>query len=911
MKNIISYITVFLFRIAFWFRYRLKVKGLEKLTPEALNKPGGVLFLPNHPAVFVDPTMVTLSVFPKYKIRPMVVEYMYYTPIVNAIMKSMDAIPVPNFATSGNVLKRKKAEQVVQLVIESLRKGDNFLIYPAGRTKSTGIEQIGGASAVPRIIKEVPEANVVLVRIKGLWGSSFSRAFTGRAPALFPTLWNGVKYVLKNLLFFTPRRQVTIEFEPLPANFPREGTRLEMNKWLENWYNKPDGLTTQKGELPGDSFVLVSLSIWGEVYPEVKQRENVEENVDIDAISNAIKEKIIQRLAVMTDMDPEKIKPEMDLAADLGMDSLDIAELASFVQDEFDLEAVPVTEMTTVAKVMAVAAKQITIKEEKEEAKINLKKWQKKSPHVPASIPEGKTIPEVFLKRCEMLGNAPAVGDERSGVLTFSDVKMRVILLAEYIRTLPGEYVGILLPSSVGATLLIFAVQLAGKVPVMINWTVGPRHLETVAKLSNVQVVLSSWSFIDRVENLDLNGLEDRVVMLEDLRHKFTLGTKLKALWRSKKSVQSILKIFGTDKLTEEDKAVLLFTSGTESMPKGVPLTHKNVLTNQRAIVEAIDLYEDDILYGFLPPFHSFGFTVGSLVAFVAGLRTAYFPDPTDGANLAKGVEKWKITILPGAPTFLKSILKAAKPGQLQSVRLFATGAEKAPPELFKLVDDIGKHNTLVEGYGITECSPVLTFNRPGTPNVGVGQAASGVELLIVHPDTFEVLPTGARGLILAHGDNVFKGYLNPGLSSPFITIQGKEWYKTGDLGYLDELGHLIISGRQKRFIKVGPEMISLAAIEDALLHDALKRGKIASQEGPSVAICAKEVHGEKPKIYLFSIMTTSTEEVNRTLREAGFTNLVKVSSVYFLPELPVMGTGKINYRQLESQFLNSTAEAK
>jgi len=185
----------------------------------------------------------------------------------------------------------------------------------------------------------------------------------------------------------------------------------------------------------------------------------------------------------------------------------------------------------------------------------------------------------------------------------------------------------------------------------------------------------------------------------------------------------------------------------------------------------------------------------------------------------------------------------------------------------------------------------------------GVGLALPGVELLIVHPETEAVLPVGERGLILARGANVFKGYLNPGLSSPFTTVEGKQWYKTGDLGFLDEEGILTISGRMKRFIKMGGEMVSLASIEDALLQMAPKKNWPTNEEGPALAICAKETAGEKTKIFLFSRFELSVDEVNNSLKEAGFSNLVKVSSVTRLPEIPIMGTGKINYRQLESDL--------
>lgn len=906
VKKFVTFIVALLVRIAFWFRYRLSVKGLENLNPETLKNPGGVLFLPNHPSVFIDPASIMLAAYPKYKIRPMVVEYMYYIPVVNWVLRNLDSLPVPNFSTSSNSIKRKRSDEVTKAVINGLQSKDNFLIYPAGKCKDTGVEILGGASAVHHIIQNSPNANIVLVRIKGLWGSSFSKAFTGFTPPLVPTLKRGIKAAFKNLLFFSPRRKVIVEFFPAPPDFPRNGSRLEMNHWLENWYNKPDGLTLQKGDLPGDSLVLVSSSMWGEVYPELKKANEADEaEIQLETIPKDVQQKVNKKVAEMAEVDQKLIRQDMNLATDLGLDSIDIAELLAFLQDTFEVENVPPQELTTVGKLQALASKQIVRSVEGEEEKVDLSKWEKgRSKKYKALVPQGDTIPEVFLRTCDKMGNTAACADMRAGVLTYSQLKTRVLLLADYIKDLPGEYVGILLPASVAASVLILATQLAGKVPLMVNWTVGSKHLESVASLSQVQTVLTSWTFLDRLDNVDLTPIEKQLVMLEDVRGKFGLAAKLKALFRSKLSAKTILRIFKANKIDPHSKAVLLFTSGTESMPKGVPLTHFNILSNQRPVLEMIDIYSTDVLYGLLPPFHSFGFTVSTLLGLLAGVRIAFSPDPTDGKRLAQGFARWGVTIMIGAPTFIKGMLKAGKPEDFKTMRMCVTGAEKAPQELFQLMKNIDKDGLLIEGYGITECSPVLTANQPGDAHIGVGTPLKGIELLIVHPETHEVLPVNTQGLILARGPNIFSGYINPGISSPFMNVNGQDWYKTGDLGFLDETNHLTISGRLKRFIKLGAEMVSLASIEDALHQYTDKKQLMAPETGASLAVCAKEIAGEKTKIYLFSVFDLDLDDVNKFLRDYGFSNIIKISSVTKLDEIPLMGTGKVNYRAIESQYL-------
>lgn len=911
MRKVIQWLMMSSLKMILWFRYRIKVEGADKLNKTILNKPGGVLFLPNHPSYFIDPSLVPSVVYRKYPIRPMIVEYMYYLPFVNMIMRFLKALPIPNFHSSSNSLKKKRTDQVFEAVIEGLKNGDNFLVYPAGKVKYTAKESIGGASGVQRILQEAPETNVVLVRIKGLWGSSFSRAIVTSAPSLpAKTLW-AIKTILKNLIFFTPRRKITISFEPAPEDFPRYGSRLEINRFLENWYNLPDGLSQAREPYPGDSLVLVSYSMWGEQYLPLHSQSQEEGAFDLQQIPDEIKQKVFKKLAQVADINPETIQLDMALDSDLGLDSIDIAELAAFLQDEYDVEPISLDQLKTVKKLIAIAANKVPVKDETIEQEETNARWKVPFPHQLAKMPPGETIHEVFLRICDKMGKKPACTDEMTGILTFKQLKTRVLLIAEYLRKLPGKNIGILLPASVGANILILGCLLAGKVPIMINWTIGSRHLEAVIKLSEVSKVLTSWAFLDRLDNVNLEGVENILVMMEEARREISLKDKIKALLRSKLSVERILKIFDAPRFGS-DKAVILFTSGTESLPKGVPLTHNNILANQRSALEIIEIFQDDIMFGILPPFHAFGFSISSLMALLVGVRVAFSPNPTDGKRLARGIKKWGVTLLCGAPTFLKSILRAAKKGDLNTLRICVTGAEKAPPELFELFSQHGKREALIEGYGITECSPVLTFTPLGKPHMGVGRAIPCVDLCIVHPETYEVLPQGEQGLILARGPNIFSGYLNPGISSPFISVNGKDWYKTGDLGYLDTNQNLIIAGRQKRFIKVGGEMVSLSAIEDAVLQSILKTRSLTPEEGPLVAVCAKEIPGEKPKVILCTRVNLTQEEVNQILREAGFSNLVKVSQVINLLEIPIMGSGKVNYRLLESEYFNKKeSEAK
>lgn len=900
MRRVVEFLLVIFFRIILWFRYRISFKGLENVNPKTLNRAGGVLFLPNHPAVFVDPVTVTLGAWKKYPIRPMVVEYFHQYPIVRELLDYLNALPVPNFGESSNSLKIKRTEEVFEKMIAGLKQGENFLLYPAGSTKNGAKEILGGASGLHRVLSEVPEANIVLVRVKGLWGSRFSRYWTGKAPPFFPVLGWGFKKVLQNLLFFTPRRKVEIEFVPAPQDFPRGASRLEINRYLENWYNQPDGLTKQEGEHPGDSLILRPYYFYSNAMPEREVAESQQEDVlDLEKLPEEVRVKVLNKLSELSEIPVDKLSLDMTIASDVGLDSLDTAEVSAFLHDMFEIPGVPVSELTTVKKVLAIASGQYKVLPPDEEIEHDLSGWLKPVKKERAFLPEGSTVAEVFLNIAKKYPKKMCALDDRLGPIDYKTLKLRAIILASKIKEMPGDTVGIMLPASVGALLCILACELAGKTPVMVNWTVGPRHLETVKELSGIQRTLSSWAFLDKLEGVDLNGLEDQMVMLEELRREIGIGDKLKGFLLSHKNNETILKMLNPKGTKADDPAVILFTSGSEAAPKGVPLSNKNILSNIRPIFEEVPLYTDDTILGILPPFHSFGFTIASLLGTLSGVRVAFYPKPTDGRKLAERFNRWKLTVMCGAPTFLKGMLNAAEPHDLDTMRLCVTGAEKAPPELFKRVKDFANAEIL-EGYGITECSPVLTLNRPGIKKKEVGQPLPGVEILLVHPETFEPVPRGVQGHILARGDTIFSGYLNPGLVPPFATVNGKSWYKTGDLGILDEEGFLTITGREKRFIKVGGEMISLSAVEDGLLKQGIERKWPIKEDAASLGVIAREKEGEKPRIILFTTFDLDVDEANLAVKAAGFSNIVRISQVVKIEEIPLMGTGKVNFRALE-----------
>jgi long-chain-fatty-acid--[acyl-carrier-protein] ligase len=851
-------------RLLLSLRYRIKSIGLDRV-----EKGGGILFLPNHPAE-IDPVIVLGLLWGKFCPAPVVVENFYELPLIKLGMKGVGALPIPDLDGSTNRWKMKQADKAARAVAERLKAGKNVLLYPSGRLKNSAEEQIGGASMVHTLVQEIPDLKIVLVRTTGLWGSQFSRALTGASPSPAKIVMSGLKTVLKNGIFFVPKRKVEVEFFSAPEELRAARTRQEFNQLLEEWYNKkPDPLNQ------------VSLSFWKEEFPALeKKKAAVSTRV---AVPEEIQNAILKKVADVAEKDRAAISAETHLMQDLGLDSLDMAQLYLFLEEKYGVVGLMPSQLQTVADLMQHAANPPQI-----EGAIHTQKkgWKQERARPLIEIPEGSTIQEVFLKSCKRMGRLAAASDTSGAVISYRRLKMAACAFAEQIKTFEGEYVGILLPATIGAQVVVLATLLAGKIPVMLNWTMGSRVLDHIGGVCKLRSVITSRRFLNQLPDIDVGTLDDSLVFVEAMRKRVKLKHKIAALFRQPKKGDG------------DKTAVVLFTSGTENVPKGVPLSHQNILSNQRSALSCVSFNPSDVLLGCLPPFHSFGFSVSGLLPLVSGLRVHYSPDPSDSSALCHAIKQWKVSLVCSAPSFLKQIFRSAKPGQLETVRLFVSGAEKTPADLFEATTKMGAQ--LIEGYGITECSPIVTLDRPDLPHKGVGHPLPGLDLLILNGEQTGAVPGGEEGEICISGPSVFNGYLDTP-HNPFIVHEGKRYYRSGDRGKIDFDGTVILTGRLKRFVKIGGEMVSLAGLEEEI-------GKIlnlSSSEGPAVAITAREGGGEKSQIILFTTLDISKEDLNLKLRESGYGRIVKISEVCKVEQIPLTGTGKTNYRLLDEKALS------
>ncbi len=855
-------------------RYSIEVFGVEDVAAKGTR---GILFLPNHPAL-MDPVIVMSELHRRFQPRSLADKDQISPPAVSFLARKMGARPLPDVAKYGEAC-RPEVERVLAECIEGLKAGENLLLYPGGHLMHARYEDLGGASAVETILEKIPDVRIVLVRSRGLWGSSFSWA-SGHPPHLMSVLRKGAGYLLGNLLFFSPRRRVSVEFQE-PADMPRTRGRAALNRFMEAFFN--DGATPN---------TYVPHTFWegGETQvlpePEPPRIEG-----DINEVPAATRELVVAQLREMTGL--SEIAENATLARDLGMDSLGRMELQIWIEREFGFQDIDPESLRAVSDVMLAACGR-TVGAGPKALRPIPAAWFRKST-IPAEVPMGTTLTEVFLKQAARGPNRVVAADQTGGVRTFRNVLTGILALRPHFAALEGRYVGLMLPATAGASTLYLTLLFAGKIPVMVNWTVGSRNLVHGLDLLGVKHVITAAQLVSKVESqgTDLSGIRNRFVLLEDLGRRLGKGAKLVALIKAYINWSELL-------LAEvPETAVVLFTSGSESLPKAVPLTHGNLLGNVRDLATFFSFSPDERMIGILPPFHSFGLTCTVILPFCNGFRVVYHPNPTEGLALARITEAYGVTMLVGTPTFLQGITRAAKDDQLRSLRTVITGAEKCPESLYEVLGRRWPKLTVQEGYGITECSPVVCGNTEDDPRHGsIGVMMASVEHAIVDLDAGERVEPGKAGMLLVRGPSIFGGYLHYDGPSPFQEFEGKSWYRTGDLVRQEPDGILYFTGRLKRFVKLGGEMVSLPAVEEALL------ARFGHEDDEEIILAVEATPVESnPELVLFTLRDIPREAANAAIRDAGLSPIHNIRLVKKVEKIPVLGTGKTDYRALKGML--------
>jgi len=454
----------------------------------------------------------------------------------------------------------------------------------------------------------------------------------------------------------------------------------------------------------------------------------------------------------------------------------------------------------------------------------------------------------------------------------------------------PGERIGVLLPNVNGLPVTLLSLWEAGKTPAILNYTTGPAIMLACTELAGLKHIVTSRTFVAKAR-LDLKPLEQAGVQfhyLEDVRAEIPGSAKFAALLRRWLAPASAL---GCSPHTDAT-AVILFTSGSEGVPKGVELSHRNLLANIRQMSAVSDLQDTDRFFTTLPLFHSFGLTVGTLLPLVRGAYVCIYPSPLHYRVVPTVLYDKNATVFLATNTFLAGYARKAHPYDFRSLRYLFAAAEKLQENTVRTWSEKFGIRVL-EGYGATECSPCVSVNVPMNPRPGsVGELLPGMECKL---ETVDGVTEGGR--LFVRGPNVMKGYLNANANQKFQALGG--WYDTGDIVSVDDDGVLHIRGRLKRFAKISGEMVSLTAVEEALAGAFPHYGL---RFAVAVVAVPDEDKGER-LIAVSNEPKLSLEEIRTTIKAKGLSNIAVPREIKTVREIPKLGTGKVNHRELEKQL--------
>ena len=490
------------------------------------------------------------------------------------------------------------------------------------------------------------------------------------------------------------------------------------------------------------------------------------------------------------------------------------------------------------------------------------------------------------------------------------------IVLARHIKKLsPEQNVATLLPTSAGAMLCNMAILLLGKTLVNLNYTASAESIKSSIQQADIKTIYTSSRFLQRLEarGIDTSWLEQaaNIVILETVRESTSLFHQLVTLIRCKLSSAESIKKHYLTKANTDAPAVILFSSGSEAEPKGILLSHANILTNIDQFKVLLKARPDDVILANLPLFHALGLTVTEFMPLIEGVAIVCHADPTDALATAHAIQKYNISIMFGTSTFYRLYIRNPKITKefLEPLRLVIAGAEKLQTEVREeFFTKFDKY--IYEGYGATETAPVASVNMPDeTDNDGniiinhktnsVGMPIPDTYIIIVDPDTLEPLPTGESGMILIHGGQVMQGYLNNPEKTKLALpeIDGKTWYISGDKGYLDEDGFLFIQDRYSRFAKIGGEMIALGVVEAAI------RKVVGDIELEVVAVnIPNPKKGET--IIVLTNRSLDQKELRDNLLDNGLTSLALPSAYFLVDEIPKLGSGKTDFGTAKNHAL-------
>ncbi|HVN98233.1 MAG TPA: AMP-binding protein [Syntrophorhabdaceae bacterium] len=493
-----------------------------------------------------------------------------------------------------------------------------------------------------------------------------------------------------------------------------------------------------------------------------------------------------------------------------------------------------------------------------------------------------------FINLCKRNGGRMAYKDATGVQVSYRKALTGALVLGRYLAGFPDKNIGVLLPNMTATALVFMGLQIFKRVAVFLNYSSGPGALAHAMDLADLKTIVTSRQFLDRVKLAPSVFDGRKLVYMEDLKAKIGLKAKLSGLISGAFPGSHKKMTSGEQKET----AVILFTSGSEGVPKGVCLSHENIISNIHQTLSRIDITEDDYFFNALPIFHSFGLTVGTILPLFANAKAYLYVNPLHYRIVPEIVYDEACTILMGTNTFLAGYARKAHPYDFRAMRYIYCGAEALNDAVFEnYAKTYGVR--VMSGYGATECSPVVAMNSALEYEYGtVGKLLPGMQCKLV-PVAGIDSKEGTVGGLFVKGKNVMKGYLKNEKANHKYLVEDECWYETGDIVELTPQGYIKIVGRLKRFSKVSGEMISLTAVEEALA------GLYGERRTVVVMPVEDEKKGEK-LVLVTNYKDAELKSVRERIRERGLSDLACPREIIYIRDIPKLGTGKVDYVKLK-----------
>lgn len=506
------------------------------------------------------------------------------------------------------------------------------------------------------------------------------------------------------------------------------------------------------------------------------------------------------------------------------------------------------------------------------------------------------------------------VDGKDDNVRRFDQVFATALALAQVVkRETKKERVGIILPPGLGGLICNVAVLMAGKIPVNLNFTAGRSAIDSAIRQGQIDRFLTADIFVRKMQSFPWPPMK-QLILIERLLPKMKASI-VKWLVLSKILPAALLAaVLGVSKKGGRKEALLLFTSGSSGEPKGVALTHRNIIANVMQFGSRLGMKSTDSILGCLPLFHSFGCTVTLWFPIIYGLHLVTYPTPLEVKKIAQLIEKFRVTLMLATPTFLRGYLRGVNRESLASIKLCVTGAEKLPSTVADAFETrFGKR--VLEGYGLTETSPASNLNLPDPDPLGdeesghawlpshrqgsVGHTLPGMALRITHPETGEPVSLHQSGMIWFKGANVFEGYLNDPKRTAEVLQDG--WFRTGDIGRVDLDGFLYIEGRLSRFSKIAGEMVPHETVEETLV----KAMGLENETTRKIAVVGVPDIDKGEALILLTSMPGGPEhqeilDLRYRLLDKGMPPLWIPKKMIRVSDIPVLASGKLDVQSCE-----------